>query len=115
MQEKEWFKAMEMLTTFNHRKNYRDKFLGVFEHAVFQEFAHFWHDEVPNAEEIKALELQAERQQQDLMYDYHQSAPALPGKADALASNLALVAGYNRLQGDGWQASISELTRLLSP
>ncbi len=56
-QEKEWFKAMEMLTKFNHRKNYRDKFLSIFEDACYNKFKHFWHNNaVPTTQDLKQLE-----------------------------------------------------------
>lgn len=66
-------------------------------------------------EEIKALELRAERQQQDQIYDYHQRAPALPREENALSANLACVAHWGHPQNSSWQAPVSALVALLEP
>ena len=56
MLEMEWFQAMEMLTSFHHRDNYRDQFLRSYEKAVFERFPHFWHNQNPETNEVKELE-----------------------------------------------------------
>lgn len=66
-------------------------------------------------EEIKSLELRAERQQQDLMYGYHQRASALPKVKGSLVSNLTLVARHSHPRDGEWQAAIHHLVGLLSP
>lgn len=66
-------------------------------------------------DEIKSLELRAERQQQDLMFDYHQRAPALPVDEGALPANLASVAGANHRRDSSLQAAVSALAALLEP
>jgi uncharacterized protein (TIGR02444 family) len=66
-------------------------------------------------QQVKSLELQAERQQQDRMYGYYQRAPALPREQGALSSNLALVVRHGRPQDSGWQGSIHRLAALLAP
>jgi len=64
---------------------------------------------------IAALELRAERRQQDLMYRYYRSAASLPRAAGALSGNLALVARHCSRRESGWEGSISRLHRLLEP
>jgi len=66
-------------------------------------------------EEIKALELRAERHQQDTIYRYYQGVAPLPRGTHALAANLALVAGYCSRRDSGWERVVDRLHRLLSP
>lgn len=61
---------------------------------------------------IKALELQAERQQQDQMYTCFSAAQALPAGAGALRSNLALVATGTALADDNLAPLLEQLALL---
>jgi len=66
-------------------------------------------------DEIRALELRAERQQQDTMYRYYQRAASLPREALSLPGNLSLVARYCSRGASGWEAPIGRLHSLLAP
>lgn len=62
---------------------------------------------------IKALELGAEHQQQDLMFAYFQRAPGLPLARESLRENLVLVAQFCQPQGAGWELGIDRLVTVL--
>ena len=64
---------------------------------------------------IKALELRAERRQQDIMYRYYRRAASLPRATDSLLGNLERVARYCSRRESGWEEAISRLQRLLEP
>lgn len=64
-------------------------------------------------EELKRLELQAERHQQDLMYGYYRTAPALPRDGEALSANLSRVARRNHPPDGAWRAPLADLAALL--
>jgi uncharacterized protein (TIGR02444 family) len=53
-------------------------------------------------EQVKALELSAERQQQDSMWDFYQQAAELDSKAATAGTNLAIVGQYHRLDAQHW-------------
>jgi len=65
--------------------------------------------------ELKALELRAERHQQDIIYRYYRRAEPLSPGTGALAENLALVARYCSHRETGWEGAIRRLHDLLSP
>jgi uncharacterized protein (TIGR02444 family) len=60
-------------------------------------------------DELKSLELRAEREQQDRMYAFHQSAPELPHDDDPLLENLARVAQLASADTGGWASAIRQL------
>ena len=64
--------------------------------------------------DIKALELRAERLQQDEMYAFHSAAAALPQGEASLKLNLAQVAGFCSPDRDEWDATIDGLVALLA-
>jgi hypothetical protein len=66
-------------------------------------------------DEIKSLELRAERQQQDTMYAYYQESAGLSWAAQPLRENLMLVASFSGQEGDGRFAAIDRLVLLFSP
>ena len=65
-------------------------------------------------EELKSLELRAERQQQDMMYTYCQRSAELPWAARPLRDNLALVASFAGSEGEGRSAAIEHLAGVFS-
>ena len=75
--------------------------------------------QVPNAvdicDEIKSLELRAERQQQDTMYAYYQGSAGLPWAARPLRENLALVASFSGQEDESRFAAIERLALLFRP
>ena len=66
-------------------------------------------------EEVKSLELRAERQQQELMYEYYLAADDVHRVIPATEENLALVARFFSPKNDGWGPPIARLSALLSP
>lgn len=76
-----------------------------------------WRQFTPAAglrEDLKALELQAERGQQDLMWAFYRAAPALPGGAVDTAQNLRLVAAHGATGPGDWQVPTARLASLLA-
>jgi len=65
--------------------------------------------------EVKRLELQAERQQQDMMLAFLQTAPDLPFASQPLEENLAQVAFFTCPDQAGWQRAVRRLASNLSP
>jgi len=63
-------------------------------------------------DEIKSLELRAERHQQDMMYAYYQESAGLSWAARPLRENLALVASFSGQEGEGRFAAIERLALL---
>jgi uncharacterized protein (TIGR02444 family) len=59
--------------------------------------------------EIKALELRAEQQQQDLMFAFFQKTGDLPQAPRPLRENLVLVAQFACAQNAGWELTIDHL------
>ena len=64
--------------------------------------------------EIKALELRAEQQQQDMMYAFYQRAAPLQRESESLPENLALVARFSSLEYGGWAGPLGRLGTILS-
>jgi len=62
---------------------------------------------------LGSLELQAEQQQQQLMYTFSQQAETLPQAEWPLAENLALVARFTRPDTADWVPAITDLASLL--
>jgi uncharacterized protein (TIGR02444 family) len=62
---------------------------------------------------IKDLELQAEHQQQDLMYAFFQRNDDLPSTPRPLRENLVQVAQFTCPGGVGWEPSVERLVRQL--
>jgi len=60
-------------------------------------------------DELKSLELRAEREQQDRMYAFHQRAPGLPHSDDPLLENLTRVALMASADNSGWESAIRHL------
>lgn len=60
-------------------------------------------------EEIKALELRAEQQQQDLMFAFFQMNDDLPRASRPLRENLVLVAQFACPQDAGWELTVDRL------
>jgi len=60
-------------------------------------------------EEIKALELRAEKQQQDQMFAFFQKTGELPQAPRPLRENLVLVAQFTCPQSAGWELTIDHL------
>lgn len=60
-------------------------------------------------EEIKALELRAEQQQQDLMFAFFQRTGDLPQAPRPLRENLVLIAQFACPQDVGWELTIERL------
>jgi uncharacterized protein (TIGR02444 family) len=73
---------------------------------------------LPRAEnirnEIKVLELDAEQQQQDMMYAFYQEAAPLPRSPRSLPGNLALVARFSSPEDEDWAEPIEHLGTILS-
>lgn len=65
-------------------------------------------------DEIKALELRAEQQQQDMIYGFHQQAAELPLVSPALHDNLAQIAQFYSPGDTGWLPVLARLEALLS-
>jgi len=66
-------------------------------------------------EDIRALELRGERQQQDIMYEIHRACDAQPAADRSLHENLALVAVYSCPGDVSWRAPIEQICTLLGP
>jgi uncharacterized protein (TIGR02444 family) len=64
-------------------------------------------------DELKALEVRAERQQQNRMYAYSCNTPALPKADYPLLGNLTAVAQFASPADAGWAPSINYLNTLL--
>jgi uncharacterized protein (TIGR02444 family) len=60
-------------------------------------------------DELKSLELRAEREQQEMMYAFHQRAAGLPYADDPLLENLARVALLASADNSGWDSIIRRL------
>ena len=71
-------------------------------------------DAGPIREEIKTLELAAERQQQDSMYKWFDCSTPLPRATGATADNLALVLNAAEPERARWQPSLERLQGLLA-
>ena len=65
-------------------------------------------------DEIKILELDAEQQQQDMMYAFYQEAAPLPRSPRPLPENLALVARFSSPEDEGWAEPIERLANLIT-
>ena len=65
-------------------------------------------------DEIKRLELLAERQQQAMMLDFYHGASELPAAQSPLQQNLQQVAQLSCPGSEDWVATMDGLTRLLS-
>jgi hypothetical protein len=64
--------------------------------------------------EIKVLELRAERQQQDMMVAFYQRAVPLQRDPEPLPVNLALVARFSNPDQGDWEGPVERLRALLS-
>ena len=76
-----------------------------------------WRSYAPSAalrEDLKALELHAEREQQDLMWAFYGAAPALPVDNGDLGGNLRLIAASGVAGQDNWEEPIARLASLLA-
>jgi hypothetical protein len=62
--------------------------------------------------EIKALELRAEQQQQDMMYAFFQRTDGLPPAHRPLQENMALVAHFTSPDDKAWAGAIEHLAIL---
>ena len=75
--------------------------------------------EYPPAEvlrgEVKRLELQAERRQQDMMLAYLQAASEPPAASQPLQENLLQVARFTCPDQPGWRQPVRRLASKLSP
>ena len=60
-------------------------------------------------DELKHLELQAEREQQDMMYAFYQHSPTVPRCDTALLENLTRVAQWASPGTSGWDALVRHL------
>jgi uncharacterized protein (TIGR02444 family) len=60
-------------------------------------------------DELKSLELRAEREQQEAIYAFHQRAPGLPHSDDPLLENLARVALLASPDDRAWDSAIRHL------
>ena len=65
-------------------------------------------------EELKALELRAEREQQDVMYAFYHGSTELTREDNPLLGNLTLVALSSNLDNSVWERSIRHLASLIS-
>lgn len=65
-------------------------------------------------EQVKVLELESERQQQDAMYHFYQQAPQLPEEEDSLPANLSLVASASVNSPDLCRPAIERLAALIA-
>jgi len=66
-------------------------------------------------EDIKAVELRGERQQQDIMYELHRACDDHPAADQPLHENLALVAAFTCPGDASWRTSIEQICTLLGP
>ena len=66
-------------------------------------------------DELKQLELQAEREQQDIMYAFYQRAPTLPRCDAALLENLTRVAQQACPGTSDWDTHVRHLAALIAP
>jgi len=66
-------------------------------------------------EELKRLELEAERYQQDILYRGSLEEEALPGARHPLRENLCLVAALGGATESDWGPQVARLAALLSP
>ena len=66
-------------------------------------------------DEVKALELQAERQQQDMMLAFYAVAGKLPTARRPIAPNLIVVASVSCPETDRWVLGIDQLCAKLQP
>lgn len=66
-------------------------------------------------EELKRLELEAERYQQDILYRGSLEGDALPAARHPLRENLCLVAALGGAMESDWGAQVARLAGLLSP
>lgn len=64
-------------------------------------------------EGIKALELQSERRQQDMMWDFFLRAPGLPGAHRPLADNLELLLQPATANVERWEPLVDSLARAI--
>jgi uncharacterized protein (TIGR02444 family) len=65
-------------------------------------------------DELKILELRAEREQQQMMYAFHQCSSELRGARDSLRHNLSQVAHFSSQDEQGWASDIEHLASLIS-
>jgi hypothetical protein len=65
-------------------------------------------------EQVAALELQAEREQQNILYRFYKRAPPLPMAANPLRENLVLVA-RQRSQAAAWAEILERLIANFPP
>ena len=65
--------------------------------------------------EVKRLELQAERQQQDMMLAFLRAASEPPGASQPLLENLVQVAFFTCPDRVGWRQPVRRLASKLSP
>jgi len=68
----------------------------------------------PLRDDIKALELRAERAQQDLIYRCHRAAATLPAQRRPFADNLATVLRRAGAEPAQWRADAARLARALA-
>ena len=66
-------------------------------------------------EELKALELRAEREQQDQMHAFYRRSAELPHEDNPLRDNLAQVTRLASPENRGWEREITHLACLISP
>lgn len=66
-------------------------------------------------EDIKAVELRVERQQQDIMYEIHRACGDQPAADQPLHENLALVAAFTCSGDASWRTPIEQICTLLGP
>lgn len=64
--------------------------------------------------QLKAQELDAERQQQDSMYGFYGDHAPLPGGSEVMRENLQVVARYFCGTKQGWNECLERLSHLLS-
>lgn len=65
-------------------------------------------------DELKSLELNAERQQQDMMWGHQLASPPLPEGADCLLENLTLAAAVTGATGEVLAAELRRLAAIIS-
>ena len=65
-------------------------------------------------EQLKALELQSEQQQQEMMWAFYHAAPPLPEKKRPLEGNLGLLVTVGDSGRAPWRTLVSELDRNLA-
>ena len=76
-----------------------------------------WKALAPAAElrsQLQAIELQAERAQQEFMLAYFRAHPPVVSPSADVEGNLVLVAGCTASGGRDWTAGVQHLSRLLS-